>query len=83
MPDENTRPAPPAGENVLWYRGWECRFDWQSEYWTGRGWSAYFGGADLDCIQITAGTWNELLDEIDEHELTPDAIGKRRDKEKK
>lgn len=72
MPDNwqdisSARPAMPDGEKAVWYRGWECAFDWQSEYWCGAGYSACLGGADLDCIQLHSDTWAGLLDEVDDY----------------
>lgn len=64
------RPDEPIGEDVVWYRGWECSYSHEAAAWTGQGWTAYLGGADLDCITVTASTWRELLDEVDDHDMT-------------
>jgi hypothetical protein len=63
------RPAEPHGR-ALWYRGWETGFNFDAAAWMGEGYYACLGGADLDCIQVTARTWADLLDEIDDHDLT-------------
>lgn len=62
------RPEQPDGETAVWYRGWEAGYEWSLEYWTGEGYRAYKGGCDLDAPNVTAGTWSELLDAIDEEE---------------
>lgn len=62
------RPPEPSGSELRWYRGWECGYDSMAAFWTPEGWSAYKGGCDLDAPHITAATWNELLDAIDEEE---------------
>jgi hypothetical protein len=63
------RPDEPT-DSVLWYRGWETGYSHDAAMWTGCGYYACFGGVDLDCLQVTARTWETLLDEIDDHELT-------------
>lgn len=69
-----TRPAEPAvGDQPVWYRGWECGFNTEAAHWGWDAWEACLGGADLDCVSITARTWAELLDEIDDHEKTENA----------
>ena len=65
---ELLRPAAPAGEDVVRYRGWECGWEHQAEFWTGQGWAAYYGGADLGAPTLRAGTYKELLDLVDEYE---------------
>lgn len=65
-----SRPNEPQGRKRLWYRGWECAFDRTAEQWTREGYYACLGGEDLDCIQVTARTWEQLLDEIDDHHMT-------------
>jgi hypothetical protein len=65
-----TRPAEPDDGKALWYRGWETGYSYDAAMWTGDGYYACLGGLDLDCIQVTARTWGELLDEIDEHDET-------------
>lgn len=64
-------PEPPKGQRV-WYRGWECYFNHTAAQWTGTGWVACLGGEDLDCISVDALTWDGLLDEIDDHDMTKD-----------
>jgi len=61
-------PREPIGEEAVWYRGWEAVYSWQHEYWTGEGYCACLGGPDLDCLQFTAATWAELLEQIDDYE---------------
>lgn len=61
-------PEPPKGRRV-WYRGWECYYGYGSVAWTGMGWVACLGGEDLDAVTVDARTWEELLDEIDDHEM--------------
>jgi hypothetical protein len=63
------RPDAPDGDKLVWYRGWECGFDSMAASYTGEGWYACFGGADLDCIAVHARTWADLLDEIDDHSI--------------
>lgn len=63
-------PAEPAPNETLWYRGWECGFESLRHAYTGSGYVAYLGGPDLDCIQVDAPTWEGLLDEIDDHDMT-------------
>lgn len=68
-----TRPAEPEGDatyggsNVR-YRGWECAFYSDAEFWTGHGWQAYKGGPDIDAPNVSGLTFQELLDEIDDQE---------------
>ena len=64
------RPPEPQGQVLVWYRGWECGFNYDAASWTGEGWRACLGGADLDCIQVSARTWGGLLDEIDDHDMS-------------
>lgn len=68
-----SNPEPPKGKRT-WYRGWETAFDHTSQQWTGEGWYACLGGEDLDCITVRARTWEGLLDEIDDHDKTEDAV---------
>jgi len=63
-----TRPAEPEIGHDVWYRGWECSFYDDAEFWTGRGWQAYKGGADIDAPNVNARTFSDLLDEIDDAE---------------
>jgi hypothetical protein len=69
-----SRPAEPELladlQKGVWYRGWECSYDNMAGYWTGEGYFAALGGADLDCIYVRASTWSDLLDEIDDHDKT-------------
>ena len=64
----NLRPEMPVGEDVVWYRGWEAGWEQQLEFYTGQGYRAYMGGADLDARSVEAGTWNDLLDMIGDEE---------------
>ena len=65
---EIERPNEPNGEDSVWYRGWEAGWEELMEYWTGEGYRAYKGGADLDAPSVTAATWDGLLDAIDDEE---------------
>ena len=66
-----SRPAEPARDaEPIWYRGWECAFDSEAASWSCEGWVGYLGGADLDCATASGRTWSDLLDEIDEHDMT-------------
>ena len=62
------RPAEPAGETSVWYRGWECGFDDMASRYTPEGWRAYMGGCDLDAPTQTAATWDDLLQMLDDEE---------------
>ena len=62
-------PEPTDGKPV-WYRGWEADYSHDAAMWSGEGWYACLGGADLDCVQVMARTWEGLLDEIDDHDMT-------------
>lgn len=62
------RPAEPEIGHDAWYRGWECGYDVEASLWTGEGWQAYKGGADIDAPSESARTFNELLDAIDDRE---------------
>ena len=62
------RPAEPELGHDVWYRGWECSYDVEAWLWTGDGWFAHKGGADLDAPNVNAGTWTGLLGEIDDWE---------------
>jgi len=64
------RPDAPTDGRCLWYRGWECCPDGEGRPGQVAGWVAYLGGADADCITVDACMWNELLDEIDDHDMT-------------
>lgn len=61
------RPSEPDLDTRVWYRDWECRYSHDAAAWTGLGWYACLGGEDLDCTQVTAATWDELLDEVDDY----------------
>jgi hypothetical protein len=65
-----TRPAEPKGGKPTWYRGWETGYDHTAAQWIGDGYYACHGGVDLDCITVRARTWDDLIDEIDDHEMT-------------
>jgi hypothetical protein len=65
-------PEPTDGKPV-WYRGWEADYSHDAAMWSGEGWYACLGGADLDCVQVMARTWEGLLDEIDDHDMTEKA----------
>lgn len=62
------RPQQPDGEDVVWYRGWEAGWERMLDFFTGEGYRAYKGGCDLDAQTVSAGTWSDLLDAIDEEE---------------
>lgn len=62
------RPAEPAPGQYVWYRGWECGFHDDAEFWTGHGWQAYKGGADIGAPNVSGLTFAELLDEIEDDE---------------
>jgi hypothetical protein len=63
-------PEPPKTQPVtfVWYRGWECNYDCDCDFWGHEPWRAAKGGWDLDCRNTSARTWTELLDEIDDEE---------------
>lgn len=65
---EHTRPPEPKGDAVVYYRGWECAFYSDAEFWSGNGWQAYKGGADIGAPNVNASSFTALLDEIDEEE---------------
>jgi len=58
----------PEREDCVWYRGWEVSYEFASEHWTGNGWRAYKGGCDLGAREVSSGTYQGCLDEIDEAE---------------
>lgn len=62
------RPRQPDSEDVVWYRGWEAGWEQMLDFFTGEGYRAYKGGCDLGAQTVSAGTWNDLLDAIDEEE---------------
>lgn len=67
-----TNPEPTDGKPV-WYRGWEADYSHDAAVWSGEGWFACLGGVDLDCVQVMARTWEALLNEIDDHDMTGEA----------
>lgn len=62
------RPCKPTKGKTVWYRGWQCRWYDDAEFWTGKGWQAYKGGADIGAPNCNGKTFDELLDEIDDAE---------------
>ena len=68
MTEETQRPDEPTGQAAVWYRGWECDYEPDRANWTGEGYTAYLGGCDLDARQVSAPTWERLLEEIDDQE---------------
>lgn len=64
------RPEAPKDGRCVWYRGWECCPDGQGRPGQIASWHACLGGADADCTSVDALTWGELLDEIDDHDMT-------------
>lgn len=65
---ERIRPAMPVGEADVWYRGWEVGWDGGLACYSSEAWVAYKGGCDLDAPQLTAASWTEILDAIDDEE---------------
>lgn len=63
-----TPPVEPEIGHTVWYRGWEISFYDDAEFWTGNGWQAYKGGADLDAPNVSASTFTDLIEEIDAEE---------------
>lgn len=68
---DTDRPSEPEGNNSVWYRGWEIGWEEMREHYTGSGWTAYKGGADLDARCVDAVSYSRVLDEIDEEEDNP------------
>ncbi|MES2783580.1 MAG: hypothetical protein V4657_12360 [Pseudomonadota bacterium] len=66
MVDNEAKPPDPNGEAVVWYRGWEAGYEWQREYYTGEGLTAYRGGCDLEARYVSAATWSGLLALVDD-----------------
>ena len=64
------RPAEPEENEMVSYRGWECCWHAEAYGWGCEGWVAYFGGPDENAPSASGRTWEELLDEIDDHPLT-------------
>lgn len=62
------RPPEPQGNNSVWYRGWEIGWEEMRDDYTGRGWTAYQGGADLGARYLDGATYQEILNEIDDWE---------------
>lgn len=73
QPQETPRPTEPPKGGRTWYRGWEASYDPVAAGWGCEGWYACLGGEDLHCIVARGRTWSELLDEIDDHDMTGDA----------
>ena len=63
LPD---RPAEPVNGDDVWYRGWEVGYHDMAATWSGEGWCAYQGGCDVDALQVSARTFAECLDAIDD-----------------
>lgn len=68
--DKQHRPNEPADGQYVWHRGWEIGFYDDAEFWTGNGWQAYKGGADIGAPNLSACTFEDLIEEI-EAEETP------------
>lgn len=68
MTPEQRPPKPMPDDWPVWYRGWEADYNHDAATWTGEGWYACRGGADLGCQMVAAATWELLLDAIDEEE---------------
>lgn len=62
------RPPEPDHNTRVNYRGWEAEYNLDHGMWTGDYWVAFRGGADLDAPAVSAPTWVELLNEIDDWE---------------
>ena len=63
------QPDEPVNLDIsTWYRNWEMMFDLDASMWSNEGWRAYKGGCDLDATNVSAASWQGLLDAIDEHE---------------
>ncbi len=63
------RPIEPKGAVIsVWYRGWEVGYDDMAGQWSSEGWRAYKGGCDLDAPQVSAATYDGVLDAIDDEE---------------
>jgi hypothetical protein len=65
-----THPTEPRKGQYVWHLGWEIGFHEDAEFWTGNGWQAYKGGADIGAPNLNAKTFAELIEEI-EAEETP------------
>lgn len=66
-----TVPNEPAGEDTVYYRGWEASYDGLGSYAAVFGdgrWVSYKGGCDLGAPEVTASTWKQLLELIDDEE---------------
>lgn len=66
--NDHKRPDRPQGDERVWYRGWEAFWDDLADSYMGTGFRAYIGGCDIDARYVAAGSWNDLLDEIDDEE---------------
>lgn len=62
------RPPEPKGNKSVWYRDWEIGWEEMREQYTGSGWTAYKGGADLDAKCVDGATYQDVLNEIDDEE---------------
>jgi hypothetical protein len=62
------RPAEPAHDKDVSYRGWEIGWNDMAAKWGGTGWDAYKGGCDLGAPRITTADFSDCLDEIDDYE---------------
>ena len=61
----DARPDQPAGEDNVWYRGWEVGWDGSAAIHTSAAWFGYKGGCDLDAPQVSGESFEQVLDEID------------------
>lgn len=68
MPREIERPQEPDHNTLVWYGSWECGWNDDASRYGLEPWYAYLGGADLDAPTVTGKTWDDLLDEVDEHD---------------
>jgi hypothetical protein len=41
------RPSEPEIGHDVWYRGWECGYNFNAALWCAEGWRAYKGGVDM------------------------------------
>ncbi len=62
------RPAQPACDETIWYRGWEIGWNADAHLWLGDGWDAYKGGCDIDTPRITSSDFADCINEIDNWE---------------
>lgn len=61
-------PAEPEIGHTVWHLGWEIFFHDDAEFWTGNGWQAYKGGADIGAPNLSARTFPALIAEIQAEE---------------